>query len=123
MKHFTCRNVGVAMLAAAICLQPLQARAEIVTTDQVVTQSSPDAERAKIQHFLERASVKEKILAMGIGGVAANERVAALNDHEVHAIAEKIDSLPVGGNAGTFTNDQIIIVLLIVLLVLILASA
>ncbi len=117
------RSLGAAVLAAALCLQPPLAQAEIVTTDQLNTQHDSDAERAKIQSFLERASVRDKIQTLGIGALAANDRVAALNDYEVHALAERIDSLPSGGNVGSFTSEQLIIVLLIAILVALIVAA
>jgi len=121
IKHY--RSLGAAVLTAILCLQPPLAKAEIVATDQLTARHNPEAERAEIQSFLNRASVRDKIHAMGIDGLAAKDRVAALNDEEVHALAEKIDSLPMGGNVGGFTNDQIIIVLLLVLLVIVLVTA
>jgi hypothetical protein len=109
------------MLAASLCFPAQWARAEIVSTDQLTAQQTADAERAKVQAFVDRASVKEKLLAMGIGGLTAKDRIAALNDQEVHVLSAKIDSLPAGGNFGSFTNDQLIIVLLIAILVAIIA--
>jgi len=116
------RNLGTALLAATLCCQSPLARAEIVRTDELTAQHNADAERAKIQAFLERASVRDKIQTMGIDGLAAIDRVAALNDQDVHALAEKIDSLPTGGNFGNFTNDQLIIIVLLLILVAIIAS-
>ena len=109
--------LGTAMLAATICFHPPLAQAEIVSTDQLNTQHNSDVERGKIQAFLDRSSVSEKLLTMGVDGLIAKERIAALDDQEVHALAEKIDSLPAGGN---FSNDQLIIVVLIAILVAIL---
>lgn len=120
-KHYRC--LGVAVVTATLCFQPSLARAEIVTTDQLTAQHNTEADRAKIESFLDRASVKEKIQAMGIDGLAAQDRVAALNDQEVHALAERIDSLPSGGNIGGFTNEQIIIVVLLLILVAVIVSS
>jgi len=53
---------------------------------------------------------------MGVDGLAAKDRVAALTDQEVHALAESIDALPAGGNLGT--NDIIVILLVAILVVL-----
>lgn len=123
MNIKTYRSLGAAVLAVTLCLQAPLAQAGIVTTDQLTAQHDRDAERARIQSFLDRASVRDKIQAMGIDGLAAKDRVAALNDQEVHALAERIDSLPTGGNVGSFTNDQLIIVLLIAILVAVIVSA
>jgi hypothetical protein len=37
-------------------------------------------------------------------------RIGALSDEEVHTLAGKIDSLPAGGNFGSFSDEQVIIV-------------
>ena len=116
------RVLGTALLAGALCLQAPLAQAAIVTTDQITAQHDRDAERARIHAFLDRASVRDKIQAMGLDGIDANARVAAMSDEEVHNIARQIDSLPAGGNPAGFTNDQLIIVLLIAILVAILVS-
>jgi len=44
----------------------------------------------------------------------AKERVAALNEQEVHALAERIDSMPAG---GTLSQMDMVIILLIAILV------
>lgn len=108
------RPVAMAALAATLCFQPPLAQAGIVTTDRLATQQNSDAERAKVQAFLDRASVKDRLQTMGIDGLAAKDRVAALNDVEVHALAEKIDALPAGGNLST---GELIVILLIAILV------
>jgi len=123
MKSKPSRVLGAALLSVALCLQVPLAHAGIVTTDQLAAPDGTAADRAKVQAFLERASVQERIVAMGIDGIAARNRVAALDDREVHALAEKIDTLPSGGNVGSFTNDQVIIVLLVVILAVLLATA
>jgi hypothetical protein len=123
MKNKAYRSVGVAFLAVTLGLQPPAARAEIVTTGQLTARHVTDVERAKIQSFLDRASVRHKIQAMGIDGLTAGNRVAALSDQEVHDLAAMIDSLPTGGNFGNFTNEQLIIVLLVAILVAVIVSA
>lgn len=114
MNYKPYRLLGITLLASTISLQMPLAQAEIVTTDQLAVQQNADAERAKVQAFLDRANVKDRLLTMGIDGLVATDRVAALNDVEVHSLAEKIDALPAGGN---FNNGELIIILLIAILV------
>jgi ABC-type glycerol-3-phosphate transport system substrate-binding protein len=121
MKSKRCGFLAAALLTAALCAPAPAALADIVTTDQLTAKQSGDAERAKVRDFLERESVKGVMQKMGIGALAAKARVAAMNDEEVHVVAAKIDSLPAGGNLGSFTNDQLIIVLLVAILVAIIA--
>lgn len=108
-------------LAAACIVLAVQlplARAEIVGTGEMTAPAPADAERDKVQAFLERATVAQRLQAMGVSGVAAADRVAAMDQEEIHTLAQRIDSLPAGGN---FSNSDIIIILLtVILLVLVL---
>lgn len=116
INTFYSRRV-ISILVVAMSLQAPLAQAEIVSTDQMTTQSALEQDRAKIQNFIERANVKERLLALGVSGVLAEERVAALSEQEVHALAQKIDSLPAGGALGTY--DWIVILLIVVLIAII----
>jgi hypothetical protein len=66
---------------------------------------------------VDRANVAEKMKAMGVSGLFAKDRVDALTEAEVHALAERIDAMPAGGALST--ND-LLIILLIALLVAVL---
>lgn len=102
---------------AAFTLVPPPAAAEIVGTDEISAPSPVDAERAKVEAFLEQATVVEKLKTMGVDGLSAKDRVAAMSQEEVHVLAQRIDALPAGGN---FSNSDIVIILLVAILVAIL---
>lgn len=104
-------------LAAFTMLLP-PARADIVATDQLEAPAPVDAERAKVKTFLERATVTEKLQAMGVDSINAADRVDAMSAEEIHMLAQNIDSLPAGGDFST--TEIVVIVLLVVLLVIIL---
>ena len=104
----------IALLAVALSVQVSLAQAEIVSTDQITAQKTAEQDRAKVHAFLERANVKERLQAMGVSGVLAEDRVASLSEEEVHALAQKIDSMPAGGN---LSNTDLILILLLVILV------
>lgn len=113
-KKVSCSPWLAAMLAVALSVQPPAAHAGMVSTEEMAAQRQADAERAKVRDFLERANVVEKMQAMGVDGVAAKDRVGALSQEEVHALAQRIDSLPAGGLFGI--SDLLIIILLVVLI-------
>lgn len=102
-------TLSVLMLAQA----PL-ARAEIVDTAAVAPQDLAAQDRAKVDAFIERANVKERLVAMGVSGLVAKQRVESLSEAEVHALAQRIDTLPAG---GALSNTDLILVLLIAILV------
>ncbi|MGA8864664.1 MAG: PA2779 family protein [Gallionella sp.] len=111
LSHRIC---GV-ILGAALCLQASAAMADIVATDNLAAQNQTAAEKAKIQAFLDRADVKVRLQALGVAEPMAKDRVAAMTDQEVHAMAQKIDSMLAG---GTLSNTNLTLILLIVLLLL-----
>ncbi len=103
-----------ALLALALAAQVPPARAAIVDTDALGAQSQAELERAKVQAFVDRADVKERLQAMGVSGLVAGGRVASLSDSEVHALAQRIDALPAGGN---LSEQDMILILLVAILV------
>ena len=67
--HRLSRTVALAVTAALALQLPL-ARADIVDTETLAAQSQAqdqaEQDRAKVQAFLERATVKERLQAMGL---------------------------------------------------------
>lgn len=116
MKKTSARLPMAALLALALGFQTPMPRAELVATPDVATQNSVEADRAKVQRFLEQSTVKERLQAMGVDGLAATERVAALNQQEIHALAQRIDSMPAGG--AVTTMEWILIILVAILVVI-----
>jgi len=102
-------SIITAVTAAMLVLSPI-ARAELVETQELATQNQTEQDRAKVQSFVERASVKEKLETMGVAGLLAKDRVAALSEQEVHALAQRIDAMPAG---GTLSQMDMVVILLI----------
>ncbi len=117
------RLLGTLLATAALLLQPLAAQAGIVSTEQLTARQNADAERARVEAFVERASAAGKLRALGVDAALARQRVASLSDAEVHQIAARIDALPAGAGIGGFSDEQVIIVLLLLILVVVLVTA
>jgi hypothetical protein len=105
------------VLGAALCLQTSAVMAEIVPTDELAAPNQTEVEKAKIQAFMDRADVKDRLQALGVNEPSAKDRVAAMTDQEVHAMAQKIDSMPAGGALSD--RDLLLILVLVLLLLLI----
>jgi hypothetical protein len=119
MKEKLFGLLGIIVMAAILSFQPSSARAGIISTQEIAGQAPADADRAKVEAFLDRADVKQRIEALGVSGVFATQRVDALSDQEVHALAQKIDAMPAGGDLN---NTDLIIILLIAVLVALVVS-
>jgi hypothetical protein len=102
--------------ALLLCGVIAPAGAALVSTDQAIARSAADHDRARVRAFLERDDARARLRALGVDAATAQDRVAGLTDAEVHALAQKIDRLPAGGNIGS--NDIIIILLVAILVVL-----
>ena len=88
-------------------------QAAIVSTEQVVTVAAAEQNRAKVAATFERADVQAELQKMGVSTDEARARVAAMSDAEAASVANKIDSLPAGGD-GIVGAIVFIFVLLLV---------
>lgn len=108
----------IAAAAAAMIAQAPLVQAEMIGPEAALQGQSPvspaEQDRAKVQGFLDRANVQQRLQAMGVSGVFAKDRIAALSEEEVHALAQRIDTLPAGGALST---TDLLLIALIVLLV------
>jgi hypothetical protein len=62
--------------------------------------STAQQDRAHVLAILERGEVAGHLQMYGLDPAQAKERVNAMTDEEVGALAQKIDSLPAGGLHG-----------------------
>lgn len=113
LKHLI--NICAVMLGCVLCLHTTAATAELVTSDQLVPSSQIEAEKLKIQVFMDRAEVRDRLQTLGVIESMSNVRVDAMTDAEVHAMAQKIDTMPAGGR---LRDSDLVVILLIVLLLL-----
>jgi hypothetical protein len=110
---------GVALVLAVVMFvisMPLgAANAALVSTEQVLAQGEGAAERARVLAFLDRAEVREQIVALGVDPTEAAARVRALSDVQVREIAGQLDQLPAGQSAIGAVVGAILLIFLILL--------
>lgn len=104
------------LLACILSASLSMANAGMIGVDALTGPSQADQDRAKVQAFIDRATVKERLVAMGVDGLAARDRVASLTEAEVHALAQRIDAMPVG---GALSHQDLIIILLVAILIIV----
>ena len=87
------------LLIVLMALAPYQvAQAGMIGTDQIVA-SATQAERNTVLNFVTRSDVASQLQALGIDPSTAQDRVAAMTDQEVQALAARIDAMPAGADA------------------------
>ena len=119
MNGFRQLRRGVALVLAVTMLvisMPLGvANAALVSTEQVLAPGDGAAERARVLAFLDRAEVREQIVALGVDPNEAAARVRALSDAQVREIAGQLDQLPAGQSAVGAVVGAILIIFLVLL--------
>lgn len=75
------------------CYAP--ANAAILGTESLL---EAETSRAKVATFLTRTDVQNQLIKRGINPEQALSRVTRLTNTEVNALAEKIDTMPAGGD-------------------------
>ena len=92
--RFVCR-----VLVASMMVLPLHAQAGLIGTGEVLS--------------VNRAAVAEQLQALGLTPQVAQERIAALTDAEVAALADRIDSLPAGAFGGAVVGMLAVLIFLL----------
>ena len=107
-KKTTCRVLVVSLLALSF----QTAHAGLIGADRAAG-SAPSPERAMVLVTLERAEVVAQLQAAGVDPLAARERVQAMREQEVQAMARDIQAAPAGGMSGWGWAAVVIIAALI----------
>lgn len=90
-KKTTCRALVVSLLALSF----QTAQAGLIGADQAAA-GTASPERALVLGSLDRAEVIAQLQAAGVDPIAARERVKAMSEQEVQALAQDIQTAPAG---------------------------
>lgn len=95
MRRFVASLLVVSVTGTVIAFP---AQAAMVTTDSIAASAGAAADRAKIAQALAREDVRAQLQARGVSPADVQARVDALSDDEAAQLAQKIDTLPAGGD-------------------------
>lgn len=91
MKKMTCRALVVSLLALSF----QTANAGLIGADAAAA-GGATVDRAVVLNYLDRAETVAQLQAQGVDPAMARERVAAMSDQEVQAIARDMQTAPAG---------------------------
>ncbi|HSA82733.1 MAG TPA: PA2779 family protein [Geminicoccaceae bacterium] len=108
-------TIVVAMLLTSLPVGA--ARADLVTTAQVVEQSAAADTRGRLAAVFLRDDVRRQMEALGVDRDEAMARLAGLSDQEIQEIAGKVDELPAGQGfvAGVLIVAGAVLIALVIL--------
>ena len=109
------KRVGVLLLSAALINMgtPAIGRAEIIGTQTYVEAAHRDADLASVTAALNRAEVRERLVALGVDPAGVQARVATLTDSELRDLAGQIDQLPAGGDVLALIGVVFIVLIIL----------
>jgi len=90
------RTLSILTLSAMAAAPFQVANAAMVGTDQIISAHQSEAERAKLQQWLDRDGLQSELAAQGIDMSTAKARIDALTDAEVAMMNQQLDQLPAG---------------------------
>ncbi len=91
------------------------ASAGMVGTEDVINSQQAANAREQIKALAQRPELAKQFKAVGVSPEQATERVNAMTDAEVIALADRLGDLPAG---GAVSNNDLILILLVVILIL-----
>lgn len=90
--------------------------AKMIGTDQVLGESSVNADRDRVIEFVERDDVQQQMQTLGVDPGEAMQRVQSLSDSEIRQVAGKLDRMPAGeGALGSVLGAAVLIFLVLLL--------
>jgi Family of unknown function (DUF6627) len=109
------RTPVVLLLCAALFAGSIQsaARGGVVGTQEYLTAVDREAAIARVDAVLAREEVRSQLEHYGVDSAAAHERVAALTDEELQALADDLDELPAGGSLLAVVGIAFIVLLIL----------
>src|SRR4051812_22277301 len=84
------------LIASMLMLQFSMSQAAMIGAEETLSPATAQADRSAVASALTRAEVATQLQALGVDPLRAQERVAAMTDSEVHALAGNIDTMPAG---------------------------
>jgi hypothetical protein len=99
MKNAFIRFLCCLLVLSTFAL-PFNARAGLIGTEQIAAAVQGQAARDTVRNFVNRAEASSSLQSLGLDASTANERINAMTDTEVASLANRINSLPAGGDAA-----------------------
>ncbi len=113
-RRFIAMSLAVSMVVVS---GPLTlAYAAMISTDQIIEESSTVEDRARVMEFLTREEVRQELEALGVNPDEAMQRVNTLSDREMRQIAGQIEELPAGQSAVGAVVGAIVLIFLVLLI-------
>lgn len=111
VRRFIVGILSLSLMGTGIL--PAVSYAGIIGTQSVIEMEQADADRARVESFIEQDNVRDQMISMGVDPAEVGERLAALTDEELRMLNQHIENLPAGGDGVLVVIGIVFLVLLI----------
>lgn len=114
MKISLWRKCSIAVLSVSMLNMGMMgaASAAIVDTSALIA-TDREADLGAIRAQLARADVRAQMEQMGVDATAVEQRIARLNNHELHQLAADMRNAPAGGDALALIGAVFVVLLIL----------
>ncbi len=114
MKISLWRKYSIAVLSVSMLNMGMMgaASAAIVDTSALIA-TDREADLGAIRAQLARADVRAQMEQMGVDATAVEQRIARLNNHELHQLAADMRNAPAGGDALALIGAVFVVLLIL----------
>lgn len=109
--------LGLTLGAFLLAAMPAPSYAGLVGTADALRATAPATDRARnlarVEAGLAREDVRQGLAKYGVDPAAAAARVAALDDAELAELAERMDTLPAGGDVLAVVGIVFVVLLIL----------
>ncbi|MGH8193317.1 MAG: PA2779 family protein [Woeseiaceae bacterium] len=93
------------------------ARADVISTETAIQSQERTARIERITAVLERDSIQQQLVALGVEPADARQRVSSLSDSELQSLEQRMNDLPAGADGALTVLGIVLLVLLVLELV------
>jgi len=114
-RHSRIIALPMVALMMAVTMPLGVARAALVGTEQVVSPSQAETNRAQVAAFVAREDVRGEMRKMGVDPDEATARGAVMSDGEIQRVAARIDEMPAGQDTVSAIIGAVVVIFIVLL--------
>jgi hypothetical protein len=109
------KRIGVLVLSAALINMgtPAISHAAVIDTQTYVEAGQRDKDLGTVTAALNRADVRDRLLAMGVDPTRIESRLATLTDSELRDLSAQFEQLPAGGDILALIGVVFVVLLIL----------
>lgn len=115
MSDCSRRRIGVLILSVALINMgtPAVGHAAVIGTQTYLETTQRNADLSTVTAALDRAEVRDRLVAMGVDPARVEARLATLTDSELRDLSTQFEQLPAGGDVLALIGVVFIILIIL----------